>query len=69
MHAMMEFMVNFGWGERSRDGERILEFTDSLNMVVKNTFFKMDDEKLITVLLNLEIVQLPSTMQWCRKKL
>ena len=48
MHAMMEFMVNFGWGERNRDGERILEFTDSLNMVVGNTFFKMDNEKLIT---------------------
>ena len=38
----------FGWGERNRDGERILEFADSLDMVVENTFFKKDDEKLIT---------------------
>ena len=38
----------FGWGERNRDGERILEFADSLDMVVGNTFFKKDDEKLIT---------------------
>ena len=38
----------FGWGERNRDGERILEFADSLDMVVRNTFFKKDDEKLIT---------------------
>ena len=38
----------FGWGERNRDGEKILEFADSLDMVVGNTFFKKDDEKLIT---------------------
>ena len=38
----------FGWGELNRDGERILEFADSLDMVVGNTFFKKDDEKLIT---------------------
>ena len=38
----------FGWGKRNRDGERILEFADSLDMVVGNTFFKKDDEKLIT---------------------
>ena len=38
----------FGRGERNRDGERILEFADSLDMVVGNTFFKKDDEKLIT---------------------
>ena len=38
----------FGWGERNRDGERILEFADSLDMVVGNTFFKKDDKKFIT---------------------
>ena len=38
----------FGRGERNRDGKRILEFADSLDMVVGNTFFKKDDEKLIT---------------------
>ena len=38
----------FGWGERNRDSERILEFADSLDMVAGNTFFKKDDEKLIT---------------------
>ena len=38
----------FGRGERNRDGERILEFADSLDMVVGNTFFKKDDEKLFT---------------------
>ena len=37
----------FGWGERNRDGERILEFADNLEMVVGNTFFKKDDQKLI----------------------
>ena len=38
----------FGWGEHNRDGERILEFADSLDMVVGNFFFKKDDKKLIT---------------------
>ena len=38
----------FGWGERNRDGKEILEFADSLDMVVGNTFFKKDDEKLTT---------------------
>ena len=38
----------FDWGERNRDGEKILEFADSLDMVVGNTFFKKEDEKLIT---------------------
>ena len=38
----------FGWGERNKDVERILEFADSLDMVVGNTFFKKDDEKFIT---------------------
>ena len=28
----------FGWGERNRDGERILEFADSLDMVVEKLF-------------------------------
>ena len=57
----------FGWGECNRDGGRILEFAGSFNMVVGNTFFKKDVEKLIPM--NLEIVQLSLTMQWCRKKL
>ena len=30
----------FGWGEHNRDGERILEFADSLDMVVGNTFLR-----------------------------
>ena len=38
----------FDWGEHNRDGERILEFADNLEMVVGNTFFKKDDQKLIT---------------------
>ena len=32
----------------SRDGERILEFADSVDMMIGNTFFKKDNEKLIT---------------------
>ena len=38
----------FGWDERNKDGERIIEFADNLDMVVENTFFKKDVEKLIT---------------------
>ena len=38
----------FGWGERNSDGKRILEFADSLDKVVGNTFFKKVDKKLIT---------------------
>ena len=36
----------FGWGERNRDGERILEFADSLDMVVGNTFFQEGRRKI-----------------------
>jgi len=37
-----------GWGVRNREGERVLEFADSFGMVVCNTYFKKEDEKLIT---------------------
>ena len=57
----------FGWGECNGEGERILEFADSLDMVVGNTFFTKDDEKLITY--KSGNCALSLTMQWCRKKL
>ena len=38
----------YGWGSRNREGERVLEFADSFDMVVGNTYFKKEDEKLIT---------------------
>ena len=38
----------FEWVERSRNDERVLEFADSFEMVVGDTFFKTDTEKLIT---------------------
>jgi len=38
----------FGWGQRNRDGERMLDLADSCDLVVGNTFFKKDAEKLIT---------------------
>ena len=37
----------FGRRERNRDGERILEFADSVGMMIGNTLFKKDNEKLI----------------------
>ena len=30
----------YGWGSRNREGERVLEFADSFDMVVGNTYFK-----------------------------
>ena len=45
---MMEFMGGQGWGKRNRDGEKILKFADSFDMMIGNTFFKKDAEKLIT---------------------
>ena len=38
----------FGWGERNGKGENLLEFADSCGMIVSNTYFQKDDEKLIT---------------------
>jgi len=38
----------FGWGQRNRDGERMLDLADSCDLLVGNTFFKKDAEKLIT---------------------
>ena len=37
-----------GWGIRNKYGERLLEFTDSSDMMIGNTFFEKDSEKLIT---------------------
>ena len=37
-----------GFGTRSAEGKRILEFGDAVGMVVCNTFFKKEDSKLIT---------------------
>ena len=36
-----------GFGTRDAEGERILEFSDPVGMVVCNTFFKKEDSKLI----------------------
>lgn len=38
----------YGYGERNRAGERVLEFADSFDMIIGNTFFKKENEKLIT---------------------
>jgi len=32
------------WGERNKEGERLLEFADSFNMVIGNTFFRNGDD-------------------------
>ena len=37
----------FGYGKKNCEGERLLELTDSVDMIVGNTFFKEDPEKLI----------------------
>ena len=37
-----------GFGKRNLEGEMILEFADSLNLAVANTWFKKEDNKLIT---------------------
>ena len=37
-----------GFGTRNAEGERILEFGDTVGMVVCNTFFKKEGSKLIT---------------------
>ena len=37
-----------GFGKRNLEGEMILEFADSLNLAVANTWFKKGDNKLIT---------------------
>ena len=38
----------YGYGNRNREGERILELGAALDMVVCNTFFKKRDSRLIT---------------------
>ena len=48
LYAVMEFMVDLVGVSATEMVERILEFADSLDMVAGNTFFKKDDEKLIT---------------------
>ena len=37
-----------GFGTRNAEGERILEFGNTVGMAVCNTFFKKEDSKLIT---------------------
>ena len=39
---------NFGYGERNEEGLRILEWAESHNLCILNTFFKKDSEHLIT---------------------
>ena len=38
----------FGYGVRNTEGEMMLEFADAMDLVVANTWFKKDDEKLVT---------------------
>ena len=37
-----------GFGERNADGERILEFCDAMELMVTNTCFKRQKNKLVT---------------------
>ena len=37
-----------GYGDRNKDGEKILEFGTVLNLAVCNTWFRKDDERLVT---------------------
>ena len=39
--------AGFGWGERNKEVENVLEFADSCGMIVGNTYFQKDIEKLI----------------------
>jgi len=38
----------YGFGERNADGERILEFCDAMELIVTNTCFKRQKNKLAT---------------------
>jgi len=38
----------YRWGERNKDGERLLEIAHSFDIVIENTFYMKGDEKLIT---------------------
>ena len=38
----------FSYGDRNNEGERVLDFADSLGYRVMNTYFKKDVEKLVT---------------------
>ena len=38
----------FGYGVRNREGERILEFSSAMDMIVGNTFFQKRDTHLVT---------------------
>ncbi|XP_065318916.1 uncharacterized protein LOC135926911 [Gordionus sp. m RMFG-2023] len=40
--------VGFSYGMRNLEGERILEFSDAMDMIVCNTMFKKESEKLVT---------------------
>ena len=47
-NGYFEVHGGFGYGERNREGERLLELADSLDMIIGDTFFKKDHEKLIS---------------------
>jgi len=38
----------FHYGKQNVEGERVLEFADSLELKITNTWFKKEDENLIT---------------------
>ena len=38
----------YGYGDRNKEGERILEFCAAMDMIVANTFFKKRDSHLVT---------------------
>ena len=56
-----------GFDTRNADGERILEFGDSVGMVVCNTFFKKENSKLITYIL--ETIKAWLTIWWSGKQI
>ncbi|XP_065315531.1 uncharacterized protein LOC135924402 [Gordionus sp. m RMFG-2023] len=39
----------FSYGMRNLEGERILDFSDAMDMIVCNTKFKKESEKLVTI--------------------
>ena len=52
----------FGYGSKSADGSRILEFADGLNLVICNTLFTKQEAKLVTyVAVSYTHLTLPTT--------
>ena len=41
-------VFGFGYGGRNVDGSRILEFTDGLKLVIRNTLFMKQESQLVT---------------------